>query len=489
MKVNYKGLAENSIFALLTFIVFFMIFEDKVVVPVWLQALGRLHPMLLHFPIVILMLSMFLEFFRLKSNYRSQEIYQIFTTNLLLSGILFSGVTIILGMFLSKEEGYSGDILQWHKWTGISIVFFAAIIYWLRNTTWYSDPLAKAGAALTVLSICCAGHFGAVLTHGENFILAPLMTSEEVKVPLEQAVVFDHVVLPIFKQKCASCHNPNKMKGELILTDSSFIKKGGEAGPLYVAGNPETSLLMERLYLPLSDKKHMPPSGKEQLTYDEILMISQWIKGKASFTDRVIALPAGDSLRILATALLEPDNGIEEEFKFESADDKTIQKLNNDYRDVSPIAVQSPALAVNIYNKEVYTGNTLEELLEVKSQIIFLNLNGMPVEDMDLETIGEFVNLRTLHLNFTNITGQGLKALSSLNHLKSLSLSGTNLNYNDLLLHMPLFKGVSKVTLWSTGLSDTEIQKLQAANPHIDFIAGFNDAGMYDGDSSGNRPF
>src|SRR5690606_13177701 len=111
-----------------------------------------------------------------------------------------------------------------------------------------------------------------------------------------------------------------------------------------------------------------------------------------SFTERVIALPIDDSLRILASALLEPANSTEEEFEFEAADDRTIQKLNNDYRNVSPIAVESPALAVNIYNKEVYTEKTLEELIEVKSQIVFLNLNGMPVEDMELKTISEFVN-------------------------------------------------------------------------------------------------
>lgn len=476
MKINHKGLAENLLFALLIFIAFLLAFEGKIIVPTWLQPLGRMHPMLLHFPIVILMLAMVLEFFRFKSKHNTQEFYQSFTSNLLLYGTLVSALTVIMGLFLSKEEGYSGSVLQWHKWTGVSIVFFAAIIYWSRNASWYKDPVAKAGAVITSFCIIFTGHYGAILTHGDNFILAPI-AFEEAVVPIDQAVVFDHVIQPILEQKCISCHNPDKLKGELILVDSASILKGGKTGELFVAGKPELSLLMERIHLPLEDEKHMPPSGKVQLTPNEITLLSLWIKANADFSKKVIELPADDTLRILASALFEPAESAEEKYEFAAADEQTIQKLNNNYRDVSPIAIESPALAVNLYNKDAYTAKTLEELLAVKTQIVFLNLNEMPVKDADLKYIGQFENLRQLNLNFTDITGEGLKELASLKHLKSLSLSGTKVNFKELQQQIPSFESLNTLAVWNTGLTDSEIQQLQEANKDIEFIAGFKDDG------------
>jgi hypothetical protein len=123
------------------------------------------------------------------------------TSNLLLYGSLFSALTIIMGLFLSKEEGYSGSVLQWHKWSGVSLVFFSSIIYWCRDTSWYIDPVAKTGAVITFFCLIFTGHFGATLTHGDNFILEPIIAFEETAVSMEQAVVFDHVIKPIFEKK------------------------------------------------------------------------------------------------------------------------------------------------------------------------------------------------------------------------------------------------------------------------------------------------
>ena len=67
----------------------------------------------------------------------------------------------------------------------------------------------------------------------------------------------------------------------------------------------------------------------------------------------------------------------------------------------------------------------LEELNEIKEQVISLNLNKLPVKDEDLKTVSRFKNLRRLDLNFTNITARGLDALASLKFLQTLSLSGT----------------------------------------------------------------
>ena len=477
MKSTLKGLAGNILFTLNIFIIFLLLFENVLVVPHWLQSFGRMHPMMLHFPIVIIMLAMVLEFFRFRPEYINQDLYQSFTANLLLIGALSAAVTVIMGLFLSKEGGYTGSILQWHKWTGVGVVFIASFIHGSRNLGWYNAPAAKLSAIITSIILIFAGHFGATITHGDNFVLAPVISGEEKIVPIEQALVYDNLVKPVFEKKCISCHNPDKLKGNLSLTDRESILAGGKNGKLFIAGNPDTSLLLQRLRLPEEEKKHMPPAGKPQLTDDEINVLRFWIKNNADFNTKVIDLPVKDSLRIVAASLLKSVEPREEQFDFAAADQSTIAKLNNNYRVVYALSKQSPALAVNIYNRNDYTPMALEELNPVKKQIVSLELNKLPVKDADLKTVSQFENLRTLNLNFTDITGSGLKDLSSLKHLQCLSLSGTKLRFKDLQQQMRLFTSLNKLTLWNTGLTGAEMDQLQNTNKNIELIAGFKDDG------------
>ncbi|QMU28576.1 c-type cytochrome domain-containing protein [Adhaeribacter radiodurans] len=477
MKINLKGYAENLLFALNIFILFFLVFESKITVPFWLQPVGRMHPIFLHFPIVLLLLAMVLEFFRFATKYHTQEFYQTFTSNLFLAGLLTSAVTVLMGLFLSKEEGYEGGILQWHKWLGVGILLFATLVYWSRQYRWYTGTIAKTGALVTTFTLIFVGHYGAILTHGDNFILEPITIAEVPNVPVEQAEMFEHVIQPLFEKKCVSCHNPDKLKGKLALIDSAAMQKGGKTGKLFVAGKPEVSLLMKRIYLPVADKKHMPPANKTQLTPEEVKLLHLWVKEDADFSKKVIDFPAGDSLRVLATNFLKPveDAGIA--YDFAAADEKTIQKLNTNYRVITPLATESPALAVNVYNKQAFNTNTLADLKEVNQQIVSLELNKLPVKDADLKNIGQFKNLRWLNLNFTDITGKGLAELSQLKHLESLSLAGTNLHYKDLQKQIANFKNLRTVTLWNTGLADAEIKQLQHTYKTINFISGFKDDG------------
>jgi uncharacterized membrane protein len=475
MQKKLVGLAEQVLFALAVFILFLLVFESKIVIPVWLQPIGRMHPLILHFPIVILLLAVVMEAFRFNKISSTNEFYKIFATNLLLVGALLAAVTVIMGLFLSREDGYTGTVVQWHKWTGVLTFYLAALIYWGRTKRWYTQTLAQTGAVLMSVVLIGAGHYGSVITHGEDFIMAPIShQSKKAPVDLQQAMVFNDVIKPIFEQKCVSCHNPDKLKGELALTDAESIRKGGKSGKLYVPGDPAVSLLLRRIHLPLEEKKHMPPSGKAQLTEAETKLLALWVKGRVEFTKKVVDLPATDSLRMMATALFKPTEQAEPEFAFDAADAETVKKLNTDYRTIAPLAKESPALAVNLYNKATYSPDKLQELSPIKSQIVYLNLNKMPVKDADLKYIGQFENLEKLDVNFTDITGKELNQLAPLKHLENLALSGTAVKYADLKAQISTFKNLKTVALWETGLTDAEIHQLQKAYPTIQFIAGFN---------------
>ncbi|MBX2925009.1 MAG: chitobiase/beta-hexosaminidase C-terminal domain-containing protein [Chitinophagaceae bacterium] len=475
MKIKFNVLGAQLLLVLNIFVAFLLLFENKLVVPAWLQPAGRMHPLVLHFPIVILVMAMFLEFFRSRSN----SFYLQASHYLLLLGALLAGITVIMGLLLSKEEGYAGDTLFWHKWTGIAIFFISSFIYFIRNTQWYSAPAAKAGAVVTVLVVIISGHYGASLTHGENFLTEPLAVYYQPDpVAFDQALVFDHVVKPILEKKCTGCHNADKLKGELMLTDSASIVKGGKSGKLFIAGDPDMSLLLQRVHLPLEDKKHMPPAGKAQLTEPEIALLTAWIKtGTTLFSAKVSELPEHDSLRMAAAGFLQPAQPAEEKYDFSAADEKTINALSTDYRTILPLAKESPALAVNIYNREEWSGKQLEELAPLKKQVVALNLNKLPVKDGDLKSISQFQSLRHVYLNFTDITAAGLKELSILPHLQTLAVSGTKISYNDLKAQLPALKSLKSIAIWNTPITPQEAQELKKANTGITFIEGFKDDG------------
>src|SRR3546814_9154226 len=58
-----KNITLNLILGLNVFILFFLLAEGRIVIPPALQVLGRMHPLLLHFPIVLLFLALVFEVF------------------------------------------------------------------------------------------------------------------------------------------------------------------------------------------------------------------------------------------------------------------------------------------------------------------------------------------------------------------------------------------------------------------------------------------
>jgi len=206
IKNSYKGFAGNLLFALNIFIVVLLLAGDHLVIPLWLQPVGRLHPVILHFPIVLLILAMLMEFFRSRPAFATENLYEEFTTALLLAGSLLAALTATMGLFLAREPGYDSNSVQWHKWFGVSIVFISTAIYWIRTKSWYSPPMAKSGSVIMISFLMIAGHYGANISHGDNFILAPVMKNTRPQVPIDQALVYRDVVQPIFESNPFCIH-------------------------------------------------------------------------------------------------------------------------------------------------------------------------------------------------------------------------------------------------------------------------------------------
>ncbi len=473
MVTKTESLAAKALWFLVVLVAFLLLFEKEIVLPAWVQSFGRMHPLLLHFPIVLTILA---AGFQLYGHFQKESISRDQLRILWISSALTAGVTVLMGLFLSQEDGYEGLTLSWHKWTGTGVFYLASLFYLLSAYPGLSR-LKVAIPVLTGLLLVVSGHFGAELTHGEGFISDPLQKSSPgQQVPIDQALVFEHLVLPVFEAKCAGCHNRDKAKGKLILTDSASIARGGKTGQLIRPYQPSLSLLLERIHLPAEDKKHMPPKGKPQLTPEEEAILLAWIKSGTPYSLRVAALPSGDSLRILAGKRLKPKEAAEEVivYDFKAADPELIKSLNSEYRNVTPFAYNSPALSVDLYGSQAYSPALLEELKPLKTQVVSLNLSRMPAGDEDLKLVAGFENLRRLNLNFTGVTSRGLVQLSGLKHLKALHLAGTRLDPAELNAFLSKSKSLESITVWETGIKDDALSAAKKQFPAVTFLGDFN---------------
>ncbi|MGZ8551686.1 MAG: FN3 associated domain-containing protein, partial [Chitinophagaceae bacterium] len=401
----------------------------------------------------------------------TDEGYKNITDLLLLLAATTSVVTSLAGLFLSKEEGYDAEALQWHKWSGTAVSVFTLAWYYFNKRIQAKKIISFFTAAIALGIIIFAGHQGAGITHGQNFLLAPMMP--EKKQPVispDEAIVFAHMIKPILEKKCESCHNNKKAKGELVMETEALILQGGKSGKLWDSTAADLGLMLRRVHLPLEAKKHMPPQGKPQLTEEEIEMITQWIRKGSDFKLRVADLSPVDTLRQLANKIFTAAEMAE--YDFDEADPESVEKLNTVNRIVSAEAIGSPALSVSFFNSKLFSSDQLKELNKVKKQIVTLDVAKMPVNDADVKIISEFENLRRLNLSFTSITGAALAELKKLKFLKSLSLSGTQVKAEQLK-QLQSFPGLKTVYTWNTPIAATDMESLQQQIKNIRFETGF----------------
>ena len=73
----------------------------------------------------------------------------------------------------------------------------------------------------------------------------------------------DHI-LPIFRNACTNCHNPDKKKAGLDLTTYTDAMAGGESGAAVKPGNADGSLIYK--VSTHSVEPNMPPKGDKLTT-------------------------------------------------------------------------------------------------------------------------------------------------------------------------------------------------------------------------------
>src|SRR5947208_4861026 len=88
---------------------------------------------------------------------------------------------------------------------------------------------------------------------------------------------FEKHIRPVLVERCYRCHSKDaeKVKGGLLLDSQEGLLKGGDNGPVIVAGDPEKSKLI--IAIRYHDEEiRMPP--KEPLAEQQIVDFVEWVK-------------------------------------------------------------------------------------------------------------------------------------------------------------------------------------------------------------------
>ncbi len=452
---------EMCLWVVVPFMLFLAFFNHEIQPGRFLQWLGKMHPLALHFPIVFGMLIsvyfLFIQQRRLPPN----------TEKLLLAiNALFAGVVAVFGLLLASENAYDGQLISLHKWGGVAIAVMSWLfLYLVQQKTIFK----KIGATVFLIVLIGATHKGAQLTHGLNALSFPKPSTPKTITIDSTSSLYQAAIAPVFQQKCVSCHGPDKMKGDLQLNTPANILKGGKDGNILTVSANNDAILLEKIHLPLTHDDHMPPEGKTQLTSEEIDLLNKWIRSGADFKMKLNDLPKDDSLYLLAKAVIpEP-----EQTELPQKDLPDLDEYNTNYCTVNYLFNGSDKVEVNFFQGSFYDRESLKKLGKIKENIVHLDMQGMPLKKEDLDLILQFSNLEKLNLNYTGLDIQLLESLKSLPNLGNLSISGIKCDERSLGEFLKDAK-LTELTVWSDNVNENQLATLISKYPNIDIVVGDN---------------
>jgi mono/diheme cytochrome c family protein/uncharacterized membrane protein len=441
-----------------------------------LEFIGRFHPVLVHLPIGILLLAGLLQLLSLKPKFASLHA----AINIALFwGMISAIASCISGYLLSQSGDYDEELVNTHKWFGISTAFVSLIAYLFNR---WENVFAKWVILLMVPLIIITGHLGGSLTHGSDYLTKGFSEKEnviakEIKpiTDVQEANVYADIIQPIFQDKCYTCHNKSKKKGGLRLDEPAFILKGGKDGEVIKPGSAEESDMIKRLLLPRNEEDHMPPKEKPQLKENEIALIHWWVSSGASFDKKAKELEQTEKIKpvLLALQSATPKKTLADvpEKPVEAADEKILKQLRDKGVIIIPITRSSNYLSANFVTVDSVTSQEITLLNSLKKQLIWLKLSDQKISDSMLTTIGQLTNLTRLQLDNTTITDKGLASLQSLVGLQYLNLVGTKVT-NQGVMELRGLPKLQAIYLYKTFISSSDWSMLKNSFPKVTLDTG-----------------
>ena len=432
-------------------------------------SLGRLHPLLVHLPIGILVLAFLMELYFRKKDSETENNIIIFT---LAIAALSTVLSVASGWLLGEDGGYDETLLFRHRWMAIGLAIGSVLLYFIKKypKSWSKNiylPLFICVIALLGLT----GHYGGSMTHGEDYLYKNEKAKKVVITDVDNALVFNDIIMPILDDKCVSCHNPNKVKGGLIMTNKEQLLLGGESGSLLVAEKDEDPRLIHHIKLPMEDDDHMPPKGKVQLTNQEIQLLEWWIGHENCFDCVAGTLDKTEKINTILNSL-EEDTSTRALIakKVAMVPEDWLASININGPIVTKLAEKNPLLIANLSGNKSLGKNDLKALKKYAENIVELNLGNSNFNDTISSYLTSFKNLTKLQLQNTRITDKSMEVIGDLEHLESLNIYGTDIT--DLGLEkLTALNGLKTLYPWNSKITKEALDGFSSKHTGITVVS------------------
>lgn len=452
--------------------------------------IGRFHPVLVHFPVGILVLG--IGFIWLTNGDRYAQLKPAITP-ILFWGMLSAAFSCISGWLLAANGNYEGELVDQHRWMGIVTAVVSALLWIVsRKQAAWQRPVSLAALALVTIT----GHLGGSLTHGEDYLREALDGGDRGGPVVQQlenpdtAVLYNSLVQPILEARCYGCHGENKQKGKLRLDALRYMLKGGEEGAALTPGKPEESGLISRIELPADSKDHMPPREKTPLTADEIKILHWWVATGGSDTARIGHLAKTAEIRVIMQRLSEGITGTDANSltalpfpEPPAADTAALNALQQAGVTAIPPARGSHWLTISFVGAFDKNDATLALLAPLAKQVLNLRLDHYKLTEKGLSFILACTSLRRLELSNCGMDDLMLQKLANLSNLQTVNLTGNPVSLAGIQQLLPL-KELQQVYLYQTKLTGAEINHLQQQWPAVKIDSGGYRLPMLPGDTS-----
>lgn len=455
--------------------------------PDWWGALNGLHPIVIHFPIALVITAAIVEFIAMLA--RKERPTQ-FTVISLVVAALAGAVASWSGWGLA-DEGYGGGwSLTLHRWLGVGtsglIILLAilALVAWYGAKAWATASV-RAGILVAAGLVAATAHFGGDMVWGGSLVIdalfpeqpatgaptAPAATepAKSDAAPAAEEVAgdvpgFKTAVVPILDRHCWKCHGPadrgKRAKAGIRLSNEAELLDTLDGTPMISPGDPEGSLLFHVVTLPREDEDAMPPSGPG-LDPEEIETLKAWIEAGAPFgggdaTAPEPAVPAAgkpgdDRARNDDPTVLDTVAPVLARLKDRGVPARPIA------RDSSDLEFSANGLSHRI--DPPFGDEDLRLLDGLQPVLVEIDLGNTAVTDTGVASLAGFDALRVVKLKETRTGDGAATALAALPAVEVVNFFGTDLGDAGLLA---LARGPAMRTVYA-GESDVTEAGVAAA--------------------------
>lgn len=290
----------------------------------WLELIGQLHPALVHFPVALLIVAAVLELANTVGGVlgREEAEYPSASARACLAfavlggaAAAFSGWTLSERMVISERIA---EAVEWHRWSGVGAagLAIAALVCAFLARDGERVGARRLYRLLLLVGagvVSWAGHQGGVLVHGEDALGKPIdallehyrgggapadtqqadtqpagsprdaaaeMGATEIgaaeleTAELDPTEALAREARALLAARCVECHGAVRSENGVRLDTRAAILEDF----LAFEGDPDGSLIVERVELPPDDEEAMPPPDEGRpLSDDERRLLRRWI--------------------------------------------------------------------------------------------------------------------------------------------------------------------------------------------------------------------